>query len=117
MAIPRSLYHGASVLTGPGHPGHSRRPGGPMIEPRPAFEPTAIIVVRAGAVDRFAALKSAFAPEGVDVVWDRRLAERRQPDDNSTTRPERRRQDRRGPTPASWALLDFLVVPVRAPVS
>jgi len=88
-----------------------------MIEPRPAFEPTAIIVVRAGAVDRFAALKSAFAPEGVDVVWDRRLAERRQPDDNSTTRPERRRQDRRGPTPASWALLDFLVVPVRAPVS
>jgi hypothetical protein len=88
-----------------------------MIEPKAAFEPTALIVVRAGAVDRFAALKAAFAPEGVDVVWDRRLGERRRSMDESTRTGERRRRDRRGSTPTSWAILDFLVVPVRAPVS
>jgi len=88
-----------------------------MIEPEAAFEPTALIVVRAGAVDRFAALKAAFAPEGVDVVWDRRLGERRRSADDPARMPERRRHDRRGTTPASWAILDFLVVPARAPVS
>jgi hypothetical protein len=87
-----------------------------MIEPKPAFEPTALIVVRAGAVDRFAALKAAFAPEGVDVVWDRRLGERRRSPEGSARGTDRRRQDRRGGIPTSWALLDFLVVPVRAPV-
>ena len=33
--------------------------------------------MRTGAVDRFAALRAAFAPEGVEVVWDRRVGERR----------------------------------------
>ena len=42
-----------------------------------APEPIALIVVRTGAVDRFAALRAAFAPEGVEVVWDRRVGERR----------------------------------------
>jgi hypothetical protein len=88
-----------------------------MFEPQAAFEPTALIVVRAGAVDRFAALKSAFAPEGVEVVWDRRLGDRRRSEPDSARPAERRRRDRRGPTPASWALLDFLVVQARAPVS
>ena len=88
-----------------------------MFEPQAAFEPTALIVVRAGAVDRFAALKAAFAPEGIDVVWDRRLGERRRSPDDSTRTSDRRRQDRRGSIPASWSLLDFLVVPARAPVS
>jgi hypothetical protein len=88
-----------------------------MFEPQAAFEPTALIVVRAGAVDRFAALKSAFAPEGVEVVWDRRLGERRRSEPDSARPAERRRRDRRGPTPASWALLDFLVVQARAPLS
>ena len=82
-----------------------------MFEPQAAFEPNALIVVRAGAVDRFAALKAAFAPEGIDVVWDRRLGERRRSADASASGSDRRRRDRRGPTPASWSLLDFLVVP------
>ena len=76
-----------------------------------AADPTALIVVRAGAVDRFAALRAAFAPEGVEVVWDRRLGERRRSAGDSTRDAERRRGDRRGAEPASWALLDFLVVP------
>jgi hypothetical protein len=81
-----------------------------MAEIESAVESAALIVVRAGAVDRFAALRAAFAPEGVEVVWDRRVGERRRSAVKSGT-PERRRRDRRGPVPASWALLDFLVVP------
>jgi hypothetical protein len=80
-----------------------------------APEPVALIVVRAGAVDRFAALRAAFAPEGVDVVWDRRAGERRRSSEPAGS--ERRRRDRRGSEPASWTLLDFLVVPARAAIS
>ena len=83
-----------------------------MRQGEPAAEVPAVVVVRAGALDRFAALRAAFAPEGVDVVWDRRLGERRRPGANSPPAPERRRRDRRGAAPASWDLLDFLVVPV-----
>jgi hypothetical protein len=70
----------------------------------------ALIVVRAGALGRFAALESAFAPEGIDVVWDRRVRERRRRDEDIPAGAERRRHERRGPAPPSWALLDFLVV-------
>ena len=80
-------------------------------------EPIALIVVRAGAVDRFAALRAAFAPEGVEVVWDRRVGDRRRSPEPAGAGSERRRRDRRGSEPASWTLLDFLVVPARAPSS
>lgn len=76
-----------------------------------AGDRSAVIVVRAGAIDRFAALQTAFRPEGVDVVWDRRTFDRRRGNGDAPAARERRRQDRRGPVPASWALLDFLVVP------
>ena len=79
-----------------------------------ALESAALVVVRTGAVDRFAALRSAFAPEGVDVVWDRRVGERRRSSDDASPGSERRRRDRRGLEPVSWTLLDFLVVPVRS---
>ncbi len=88
-----------------------------MSEAGRAPEPTALIVVRTGAVDRFAALRAAFVMEGVDVVWDRRLGERRRSSDDSSPASERRRRDRRGFEPASWALLDFLVVPARSRAS
>lgn len=78
-----------------------------------AAEASALIVVRAGAMDRFAALRGAFAPEGIEVVWDRRLGERRRAEADSPPAPERRRRERRGAAPASWDLLDFLVVPGR----
>jgi hypothetical protein len=74
-------------------------------------EASAVIVVRTGAVDRFAALRAAFAPEGIDVVWDRRAGDRRRGAAGKAASADRRRRDRRGPVPASWALLDFLVVP------
>jgi hypothetical protein len=44
------------------------------------------------------------------VVWDRRAGERRR-HSADTGRVDRRRADRRGSAPASWTLLDFLVVP------
>jgi hypothetical protein len=73
-------------------------------------EPTAVVVVRAGAIDRFAALRATFAPDGVEVVWDRRFGERRRaPADPALA--ERRHGDRRGSVPPSWGLLDFIVVP------
>jgi hypothetical protein len=78
----------------------------------PPLDASALIVVRAGAIDRFAALRAAFAPEGVEVVWDRRSAERRRLSVDAGP-SERRRGDRRGSLPASWTLLDFLVVPSR----
>ena len=71
----------------------------------------ALIVVRVGAIDRFTALKSAFGSEGIVVVWDRRVSDRRRRDRETRAAAERRRRDRRGPEPPSWALLDFLVVP------
>ena len=72
---------------------------------------SALIVVRTGAIVRFTVLKSAFEPEGVGVVWDRRVGDRRRRDGASRAASERRRRERRGPEPPSWALLDFLVVP------
>jgi hypothetical protein len=81
-----------------------------MAEAEPDTEPATFIVVRAGAIDRFSVLVGAFAGEGVEVFWDRRLTERRRSDAEMSPTPERRRRDRRGPAPASWALLDFLVV-------
>jgi hypothetical protein len=80
-------------------------------------EAIALIVVRAGAVDRFAALRAAFGPEGVEVVWDRRAGDRRRSAQSLDSTPERRRRDRRGSEPPSWTLLDFLVVPAHASAS
>jgi len=75
-------------------------------------EASALIVVRTGASDRFATLRETFASEGIEVVWDRRLGERRRAGADSLPEPDRRRRERRGPVPASWDLLDFLVVPI-----
>jgi hypothetical protein len=76
-----------------------------------------LIVVRAGALDRFAALRDAFLAEGVCVIWDRRLGERRRSGTAPRPAPERRRRERRGTAPPSWDLLDFIVVTGRLAVS
>jgi hypothetical protein len=80
-----------------------------------AIGSTEHIVVRNGAFERFSALRADFAPEGVTVVWDRRSRERRRPSSEHSPGGERRREDRRGPIPGSWTLLDFVVVPARVP--
>jgi hypothetical protein len=94
-----------------------RNQGGSMGEAHALADASTLIVVRAGALDRFAALRDAFLTEGVAVIWDRRLSDRRRSGIASRPAPERRRRERRGTAPASWHLLDFLVVPGRLAVS
>jgi hypothetical protein len=75
-----------------------------------------LFVVRRGAVDRFRQLETSFAPEGVGVIWDRRLGERRL--QHASTAPDRRRRDRRGLPPPTWGTLDFVTVaPGRPPTT
>jgi hypothetical protein len=81
-----------------------------MGEAHAGVDASTLIIVRTGAMDRFAALREAFSPDGVGVVWDRRGGDRRSGTAPQPV-PERRRRERRGTAPASWDLLDFLVVP------
>ena len=74
-----------------------------------------LVIVRRGDPGRFEALFAGFhgTPE-VTIGWDRRQEERRVGRGRPPT-PERRLQDRRGPLPASWAALDFLITTGEAP--
>ncbi len=69
-----------------------------------------LCVVRQGKTDLFQILKERVEEPGlVRAIWDRRMRERRtivQP-----VRWERRRGDRRGPPPSTWANLGFVLVP------
>lgn len=69
-----------------------------------------LCVVRQGKTDLFQVLKERVEEPGlVRAIWDRRIRERRtivQP-----VRWERRRGDRRGPPPSTWANLGFVLVP------
>ncbi len=66
-----------------------------------------LMVVQRGELERFRFLCSTFRDPSVEVVWDRRVAERRA----TTMVPasDRRRADRRSSTPPSWNNLGFLV--------
>ena len=70
----------------------------------------ALTIVRRGASERAQILRETFAGEPVELIWDRRLDERRQRRESITT--ERRRSDRRGPPPVTWTALDFVVIPL-----
>lgn len=73
--------------------------------------PPLVFVVRRGALERFRLLEASFAPEDAQVIWDRRVAERRAPASAGITlAPDRRRRDRRGAPPPSWMTLDFVTV-------
>lgn len=73
------------------------------------------IIVRRGMVGRFAALHQHLAADGVRVLWDRRVAERRRRTLPPPSQLERRTRDRRGPAPPSWLLLDFVVACLAPP--
>ncbi len=72
--------------------------------------PTQRIIVRRGHLTTFEQLLRTFAHDpGVEVIWDRRVMERRQ-----TVRPatdDRRRHERRRRPPDRWTRLNYLVVP------
>jgi hypothetical protein len=66
-----------------------------------------LMVVQRGDLDRFRFLSATFRDRPVEVMWDRRVGERRR----STNGPsvDRRAGDRRNTPPASWNNLGFLV--------
>jgi hypothetical protein len=67
------------------------------------------IVVKRADFQGYDILHRAFGQK-VSVIWERRHGARRQhvePSQNG----ERRRAERRGPPPASWTALGFVVVP------
>ena len=67
------------------------------------------IVVKRGEFQRFDDLYKVFVPNGAaDVVWDRRLRERRKTKPPSDVQ-ERRQNDRRHTQPVSWTGLGFVV--------
>jgi hypothetical protein len=113
-ATPTRPGHPPRGLTGKGPVGQSegvaRATGTSANEAERVPLERPVIIVRRGMVGRFAALQAGLATDGVEVRWDRRVEERRRRVDLPPTEVERRRQDRRGPVPSSWVLLDFVLV-------
>jgi hypothetical protein len=68
-----------------------------------------LVIVRRGHFATFELLTRTFADDPtVQIVWDRRMGERRQaargPDDG-----ERRRNDRRREPPSQWNQLNYII--------
>ena len=69
-----------------------------------------LVIVRRGHFATFELLTRAFAGDAkVQIIWDRRVAERRR----TVRRPEgeRRQSDRRRVHPMKWGHLDYLIAP------
>jgi hypothetical protein len=66
-----------------------------------------LMVVQRDDIDRFRLLSTTFQGHPVQIIWDRRIADRRR----SAALPpvDRRSGDRRQPPPESWGNLGFLV--------
>jgi hypothetical protein len=63
--------------------------------------------VQRGDIDRFRLLSSTFRERPVEVLWDRRIGDRRRSE--NATAGDRRAGDRRQRPPSSWENLGFLV--------
>lgn len=79
-----------------------------MAEPR-------LVIVRRGQFATFELLARTFADDpSVQIIWDRRIGERRQSPGGPGDR-ERRRSDRRRQPPSQWGQLNYLVAEEAAP--
>jgi hypothetical protein len=67
-----------------------------------------LLIVRRGALRRFATLQRKTAQLNVKVLWDRRHRIRRQVE--TDVAPDRRASDRRKGDPFTWDSADFAVV-------
>jgi hypothetical protein len=76
-------------------------------------QPAHLAVVHRDFPDVFNYLRRNFAEDrgSVDVIWDRRVIERRRA--RVDTPVDRRRTERRGPPPSTWTSLSMLIVPHR----
>jgi hypothetical protein len=70
--------------------------------------PVVDLIVRRGALRRFDKLKKETVDLPVNLLWDRRLHERRK-SQNDVER-DQRRQERRKDPPFTWDVADFVVV-------
>jgi hypothetical protein len=68
-----------------------------------------LVIVRRGHFATFELLTRTFADDPmVQIIWDRRLGERRQPGDGRGV-AERRRTDRRRVPPMQWGQLNYMI--------
>lgn len=68
-----------------------------------------LVIVRRGQFATFELLTRTFADDpSVQIIWDRRIGERRQSPGRAGDR-ERRRSDRRRQPPSQWGQLNYLV--------
>ena len=84
-----------------------------MVDSTPVSMPVKqVFIARCGSAERFRALQETFgaAPISATITWDRREGDRRRRRQRAHIPPSaRRRAERRGSEPSSWAALDFLV--------
>jgi CheY-like chemotaxis protein len=69
-----------------------------------------VAIVRRGGHAMFVALDAGLADGGLDVVWDRRVGERRRRVE--AVPADRRARERRAPPPASWGWPGLVIVEV-----
>jgi hypothetical protein len=75
-----------------------------------------LAVVHRDYTEVFAFLQRHFAHDSVEVLWDRRIDERR--GIRGGVAPERRRGDRRRPPPLTWTTLGMLLIaPTQHPLA
>jgi hypothetical protein len=68
-----------------------------------------LVIVRRGHFATFELLTRTFADDPmVQIIWDRRIGERRQPGDGHGV-SERRRSDRRRVPPLQWGQLNYMI--------
>lgn len=73
-----------------------------VIDPR-------LVIVRRGHFATYELLNRTFGDDPtVQIIWDRRLAERRRAE-GALGNSERRRNDRRRPPPTQWGQLNYMI--------
>ena len=68
-----------------------------------------VVIVRRGHFATFELLSRTFADDPkVQIIWDRRMNERRQTS-RGPVMSERRQHDRRRPPPSQWSQLNYMI--------
>ena len=68
-----------------------------------------LVIVRRGHFATFELLTRTFAGDSsVQIIWDRRIAERRRASDGAGD-AERRRSDRRRVPPSQWGQINYMI--------
>jgi hypothetical protein len=68
-----------------------------------------LVIVRRGHFATFELLRRTFADPTVQIVWDRRMRERRQSADGPGHGERRKVSDRRREPPMQWGQLNYII--------